>query len=185
MRDISTLMKSLLDGSTLSVFFAVEMDLDSGSIFMWSGVGDLTFGGNTYAGVGTLVNIGQIEEVSELSARGASITLNGIPSTMLSMALTEKYQGRKAFIRFGVITDSGAEVLEVFSGFLDQMNINEGSETCSISVTIESKLIDLERPRVSRYNSATQKAIYPDDLGFDFVESLQDKQFTWGVKSDG
>ena len=72
---------------------------------------------------------------------------------------------------------------EIFSGYMDQMNIEETAETSIISVTVENRLVDLERARVARYTSGYQKSIYPNDLGLDFVEELQDKQIAWGRKS--
>ena len=72
------------------------------------------------------------------------------------------------------------EIVLVFSGYMDQMNIDEGPETSTIGVAVESKLIDLERPRVFRYTDASQKSRFPDDKGFEYVEDLQDKRFNWG-----
>jgi hypothetical protein len=77
-------------------------------------------------------------------------------------------------------TETGIQASQIFSGYLDQMTIDEQADTATIAVTIESKLIDLERVRTYNYTSATQKAIYPDDLGFDFVESLQGRTYNWG-----
>ena len=71
----------------------------------------------------------------------------------------------------------------IFSGYMDQMNIAEASDTSSIELLVENKLIDLERARVARFTSGYQKSIYPGDLGLDFVEDLQDKNISWGRKS--
>ena len=67
---------------------------------------------------------------------------------------------------------------------MDQMNISEGPDTSTIELSVENKLVDLERPRVRRFTSAYQKSVYPNDLGLDFVEDLQDKDISWGRKSD-
>jgi hypothetical protein len=66
---------------------------------------------------------------------------------------------------------------------MDQMNISEGPDTSTIELQVENKLIDLERARVARFTSSYQKSIYPQDLGLDFVESLQDKDIVWGRSS--
>jgi len=66
---------------------------------------------------------------------------------------------------------------------MDEMNIDEGPETSSIEVKVENKLIDLERARVRRFTSGYQKSKYPGDKGFDFVESIQDKEVVWGRKA--
>ena len=70
----------------------------------------------------------------------------------------------------------------LFVGYIDQMDITEGPETSSISVVLESKLLELERTRVLRYTSAIQKALYSGDKGFDFVDQLQTQTFNWGRK---
>ena len=62
------------------------------------------------------------------------------------------------------------------------MDINEGVETSSITVKLESKLLELERTRVLRYTSAIQKALFSGDKGLDFVDELQGQTFNWGRK---
>ena len=78
--------------------------------------------------------------------------------------------------------ESGFNIL--FSGYMDQMNIVEASDTATIEMLVENKLIDLERARVARFTSGYQKSIYPDDKGLDFIEDLQDKKIPWGRKSE-
>ena len=67
---------------------------------------------------------------------------------------------------------------------MDQMNIDEGPNTSTITLTVESKLVALERPAGTRYTSAYQKSVYPGDLGMDFIEDLQDKEIIWGRSPD-
>ena len=68
----------------------------------------------------------------------------------------------------------------LFVGQIDQMNIDEGADTSTITVAVESKMIKLNQPVVRRYTAESQKALYPDDLAFDYVEDLQDKPLTFG-----
>ena len=63
---------------------------------------------------------------------------------------------------------------------MDQMTIAEGPETSTIALSVESRLIDLERIRTRRYTSEDQKRRFPGDLGLDFVNSIQDKELFWG-----
>ena len=60
------------------------------------------------------------------------------------------------------------------------MVIEEGADTSTITVSVESKLIDLERARTLRYTDESQKARFPNDKGFQYVNDLQDKKFNWG-----
>ena len=185
-------------------FFAVELQFDGNIVRMWTGQGTLVLADNSeWVGLGQLLNISAIEETSEMSVKGASISLSGIPSELLSLALSEPYQGRIAKIYFGTfqqgsilqessyyillqdgsrinLEDMSANLNELFSGYMDQMNIEESGDTATIEMMVENKLIDLERARVARFTSGYQKSVYPGDLGMDFIEDLQDKKISWG-----
>ena len=182
-RDIETVLNSALTDAEISVYFAVELMFEEGALRVWTGVGTQTLGGNSYTGVGELLGISNVDETSEIAARGASLVLNGVPSDILTLALTSPYQGRVAKIHFGVYDGTSYSTpTEIFSGYMDEMNIDEGPETSTIELLIENKLIELERPRVRRYSSSFQKSLYPTDKGFDLVEAIQDREVSWGEK---
>jgi len=207
-RDLSALTIEAINEDTVHPFFAVELMFDGDNVLrMWTGQGTLVLAdGTEWAGLGTLINISTVEETSELAVKGATITLTGVPSEVISLALSQPYQGRVCNIYFGTFTtgnilqensdyillQDGSKIEvqstskglnSIFSGYMDQMNIAEASDTSSIELLVENKLIDLERARVARFTSGYQKSIYPGDLGLDFVEDLQDKNISWGRKS--
>lgn len=209
-----------IEDDVIYPFFAVELLFDDGTfdaadgntydriLRLWTGFGTLTYDGDEYYGTGNLLDISAVEETVEMAARGATLTLSGVPSDVISLALTEKYQGRQAKLYFGLfqkgrlerqsstedvkhyilLQDGGQIILEtnqtslteVFVGYMDQMNIEEGPEVSRVELKIENRLIDLERQRVGRFTSEYQKSIYPTDKGFDFVEGMQDLQINWG-----
>jgi hypothetical protein len=205
-RDIGAGILSALSATEVQPFFGVQLFFDSGNLYFWTGLGNLTTGGITYVGTGQFLSISDLEETAEISAKGAAISLSGIPSNLISLALTEPYQGRKCKIMFGAIDanrvylqqedgsyilreDGGriditegdvTPVVELFTGYVDQMTISEQPETSTIAIAVESRLIDLERVRVFRYTDQNQKSRFPNDKGLEFVEDLQDKQFNWG-----
>lgn len=178
-RDLTSTTISSLSDDVVYPFFAVELLFDgNNAVRMWTGSGTLTSGGNDYIGLGNLLNISAIEETAEMAVKGATITLSGVDPALLSLALSQPYQGRVCNIYFGV---TGEEVFnQIFSGYMDQMNIEDGAETSSIQLLVENRLIDLERARVARFTSGYQKSIYRGDKGLDFVEDLQDKNIVWG-----
>lgn len=190
-RDLSSGVSSTLNDDVIYPFFAVELNFDSGTftaadgttqdrvLRLWTGLGTLTYDGNQYFGTGNMLDISSIEESTEIAAKGATITLSGVPSQVVSLALSEPYQGRECTIYFGM-TSAQSSLTEVFTGYMDQMSIDEGPESSTVQLTVENKLIDLERPRVGRFTSEYQKSIYSEDKGFDFVESLQEQKLTWG-----
>ena len=185
-RSLTTSTITNINANTVFPFFAVELKFDgSQTLRMWTGAGTLTQDGNQYFGAGNLLTISSVEETSEIAARGADITLSAIPSEVLSLALTEPYQGRVCNIYFGTFDDGDQTTAptnfnEIFSGYMDQMNISEDADTSTIELKVENKLIDLERARVARFTSAYQKSKFPNDNGLNFIEGMQDKKINWG-----
>ena len=213
-RDLALTTIEDINKSFVEPFFAVEMLFDSNIVRIWTGVGTLVRAdGTEWIGSGSLLNISSIEETQDMSVKGANISLSGIPSELLSLALTEPYQGRVCNIYFGtfstiiesgfllqedstyILQQDGSKIIvgvvsepvdfnSLFSGYMDQMNIVEASDTATIEMLVENKLIDLERARVARFTSGYQKSLYPNDKGLDFIEDLQDKKIPWGRKSE-
>ena len=199
-------IQSALEASEIQPLFAVQLMLDAQPLYFWTGLGDLTIDGITYVGTGQFLAVSEMEETAEIAAKGAVITLSGIPSELLSLAISTPYQGRLCKILFGainankqylkqengdfVLTEAGGRIdvtdgddtpaINLFTGYIDKMDIDEGPETSTIAMSIESRLIDLERPRIFRFSDQNQKTRYPTDKGLEFVEDLQDKQFNWG-----
>lgn len=161
-------------------FLAIDIDFTSGPLYLWSGYGNIIDASKTYLGAGELVNISSVDETSQIQANGASISLSGIPSSYIALALTEPYQGVPCRIYFGTTTAGVNTFYQIFAGSVDQMNISENASLCSITVTIENALIKLERPVIRRYTDQDQKSRYPNDRGLEFVAALQDKTIYWG-----
>jgi|13_taG_2_1085334.scaffolds.fasta_scaffold03779_3 hypothetical protein len=188
-RTVPAALLTALDGDEIEVFYAVDLDFDSGNMRLWTGYGNKTINSQTYTGTGDLLTIDGLEEVSDLSARGTTLTLNGLDSTIVSYALTEEYQGRLVTIYWGV----GSNTVEIFRGYMDKMTIQDAGETSTISLTVESRLIALERANVRRYTRESHSAVRlrkwlddgnsgtpAADTFFDWTTQLQDKQIVWG-----
>ena len=77
-----------------------------------------------------------------------------------------------------------ADFFEIFSGFMDVMTIEDSSDTCQISLSVESRLILLDRKVPLRYTQETQESRYPGDTFFSYVASLQDKKVEWEMGED-
>lgn len=183
-RDITSVVNTALSASQIEPFFAIDFDLVDASynpdpLYVWSGIGELTIGSKTYIGAGNILSLEPIEETSEIEAKGTSVTLSGIPSEYIALAQTYPYQGRECRIYFGVVGNPD-QYVEVFSGELDQMNIEEGSETATITVTAENVMVKLEYPVVRRFSHEDQKSRFPNDKGLEYVASLQDKEILFG-----
>jgi len=166
-----------IDGSVIQPYYAVELLFDDGPLRLWTGYGDKTIEGNNYFGSGSVLSISGLEEVADMTATGCSVALSGIDSQIVSLALQEPYQGRSVRIFVGI---EGEDPVEVFGGFIDVMSIEDQGDTSNVSVTVESRLVELERVRPFRYTDESQKSRYPNDEFFSYVADIQDKEIVWG-----
>ena len=88
-RVLSTEMQAVAAAELVRPIYLLDLEFTSGSIFLWSGHGDLAYNSNTYLGAGDLLNIASIQETSDLTANGASVTLAGIKASLLTLARDE------------------------------------------------------------------------------------------------
>jgi hypothetical protein len=182
-RSVTSSVNTIFESSSVSPFMAIDLDFDGGNFLAWTGYGNITFDSNTYIGAGDFLNVSPTKENAEVQANGIDITLSGVPSELISSALSETYQGRSCKLFLGVLDNSNAVVADpylLFSGRMDLMTIDDSGDTTYITVTAESRLIDLDRTRERRYTSEDQKIDFPNDKGLEFIADLQDKEIIWG-----
>lgn len=182
-RTVTTAVNNEFTAATLSPFFAVEMDFSDGIVRLWTGYGSITIDSNTFLAGGDILSVSSVNENSEVQANGVSVVLSGLSTSLVASALTTAYQGRDLNVYVGVLNTSGAVIsdpIKVFAGKMDVMTVDDDGATAQISITAESKLIDLERSRARRYTSEDQKIDFPNDKGLEFITGLQDKTIVWG-----
>lgn len=183
-RELSAGFADAIVQQTVHVAFAVQFDFDSGITRLWTGVGTLAWNAQSWFGVGQFGGISPIEEASDVSARGITLSLSGIPSSLISLALAEPYRGRKVTLWTLVTDDTGTSVLysyESFSGKLDTMTIEDHGDTSVIKVTAENEFLDFERAPGTRYTNEEQQRRFAGDLFFDRTAVLSEKPLYWGV----
>lgn len=188
--------------------------ISSGPLYFWTGLGDITIGAITYTGAGQFLQISEVTDTADLRAAGATITMSGLPVDIIALALQQPYQGRLCKIKFGMMNanrnktlnedgdaillsdtadvDSSegdpAVLVDLFIGYMDQMNIAENADSATVVLSVENKLIDLETRKSERYTSEFQKkkyrALYPNatdtDKAFDYLNDLVNKPLDWG-----
>ena len=187
-RSITTAFNNAIKSQVVRPFFACELAFSTGTLYFWNGYGDLTMmaGGssNTFTGLGDLISVSPIAESDQVEAIGASLSLTGIKSSLISAALSALYTNRNASIYLGLFDTNKSVVSDVytlFKGKMDIMKIDEGAETTSIT-NVENRLIVFDRPKERRFTHEDQQNRFAGDLGFEFVPDLQDKEIIWGKK---
>lgn len=181
-------MLSQLSAVKIRPALFLQMQFKSGSAFMWSGIGNLQWNGQLWVGIGNLGTISAIEESSEIKATNVTFTLSGIPLDLIGKALGEVRQGYPVQLWFGTLGDNNnvlADPLQMYAGRMDVPTIDEGAATATISISTENRLIDLNRSRERRFTDQDQQIDHPGDLGFQYVQFIQNWNGTWGKAGPG
>lgn len=179
---LKTTLQNFSKSDALSGFVAIEAKFDSGTIRLWTGLEDLTIGGNTYTGAGDLISISEIEDTNELSSTGLTLSLSGMNADIVNLALTENFQNRVVNIFLGFLTgkNESAGEFQIYSGRITDMSIFDGPRNNSINIELENRLIDFERPSNLRYTKESQQDLFSGDKGLDFVTDIQEADLNWG-----
>ena len=182
-RDLTASVLTEIAKNQTRVAIFVEVEFVSGTTRIWSGYGDKLLGGNTFNGVGNLLGMAPVEETEDIKAINVSLSLSGIPSAFLSLALSDSRQGKTATIWFVFLDSDGAIISDefiLFRGRTDVPTISEGAETAIFTLAVENHLIQLDRASNIKYTNEDQLLVDATDIFFEFVPSLQEKDIIWG-----
>jgi hypothetical protein len=169
----------------VTAILLAKLDFSSGMLYVTNMPYNVTpaWDGNTYVGGGNLVGVDPVSESADQQAHELKYRLAGIPPEYLSIALTEHYQGRDAFL-YWALMDADHKVVSdpvlLFKGRMDSMEIVLGQQGV-ITLTAQSRLADWSRARVRRYNDADQQAEYPGDKFFEYQEQMVSVELLWGA----
>ena len=186
MRDLPASLLNALATDSIRPFYAIEFMFDTAPLRLWSGIGlkeiNVQGADQNFTGFGDLILIGNLDEVNDLSAKSLSISLSGLNSSVLSLALQEPYQRRICRLYFG--EQSVPDVIQVFSGKMNRMTIQDEATSSQISMEVESNLVELGRSSNWRYTDENHKSRYSGDTFFSYVQTIQDQQVAWGRQSN-
>lgn len=156
-----------------------ELDFATGPFRVWTGLGDLSWAGLVFSGIGDLGAMSEVEETVELRAVRLTLTLSPVPQEVIDIALAERsFRLRPARLWLAMLDAQGGFVADPFplwAGLMDTMEVVDGPEP-RVALACESRLVDLERAEVRRYTDPDQQAEYPGDRFFEFVPALQDAE---------
>lgn len=184
--ELTPTVAAAVAAANVPLLLFAELAFDAGALRVTNAGYDQTWNGHTWTGVGQLGSIDAVQEGADLQAYGIRLALSGIPPDYVAAALGEHYQGRPCKVWLAFLDPASYAVLAdpvlVFSGRMDTMDVDMGS-TATITVSAESRLIDLERARVRRFNHEDQQIDYPGDKGFEFVALMVERELLWGKES--
>lgn len=183
MSRISAALAAAFGQDPVPIFILAEFEFDSGAVRLTTNTQDIVWGGKIWQGVGGLLGFNFPDETGEVRATGGTITLNGLDLSIIAIADTEDYQGRRCSLYVGAFDAAGAVVVDpdvAYRGTIDVMEPVDEGATARITVAVESRAAAFDRPNERRYTPEDQALRVSGDKGFDFVAALQDKNIVWG-----
>jgi hypothetical protein len=143
----------------------------------------VVYNGHTYQ---TALGVGQIEPLEETDAgvMGLAFTLSHVPSSSVSLALGTEVQGRSCVLRMAFIDSTGTLRVDdnVWTGYLDQMTLQDDSPSGGLRVTAEHRLVRWDTPRPIRFSDEDQRAISPADGFFKNSAAVAQATLVWPFK---
>jgi hypothetical protein len=184
-RSINAATQAASGASTIRPVLFVKLAFDSADINRHSELGDITWGDDTYIGVGALGSVGAVTEDSVLGRTPLTIGLSGLPTSLVSLLFNERYQGRKATVYLGYRDTTTMQLVAdpviLHRGLMDSPTIQQDSQL-AIALNIENRFAQWDTPLIRRYNNADQQALFPGDKGMEFIAQTADLQIAWGTQ---
>lgn len=183
-RSLSSGFAAALASAAVQPFPLLDLMFSSGPAYLCGIDYAVTYAGNTYTPALGLMGIEVIKETAS-SAQGLAITLSGVSSGALAMALAEQVQGRSLVLRMAIIDATGTLLVDAnaWSGLMDVMTISDGTDSATIQLTAEHIMGTWDRPRSVLYTDAQQQVLYPGDLGLQYVAQVAQASIVWPDKS--
>ena len=181
MRDLDSGFVTALSGDILYPIYFFEMEFATGTLRLWTGIGDRIWDGKTWSGVGWIIGMSQVEETADTQATSLTLSLPA-NAAVISAALLGIRRNKPMTIWLGLLDASGAAIAveEMFAGLTDISEIDSDPANPAVRIKYTNKIADFERSRVRRQTSEDQRIDYPDDKFFDFVGPLTDAVIAWG-----
>lgn len=184
MRTLSSGEAAALSAPTLPLVVLVEMDLTSPLYVCTAGI-DITVGGSTYIGTGGL---GQIDAVQDSPAeiKPLAFRLSGVPSAMVSLALSEPVQGKAVRIKSLMLDPSTYQPFTPrlrWQGRGDFLALADGPDTAVITFTAEHGAIDLLRGSPSYWSDAEQRRLFSGDPSLQYLVDQVEQRAVWPAAS--
>ena len=157
--------------------------VDTTVVYMWSGLGSVDWNGHTWIGIGSLLGFTTPEDSSNVEAKGITLTLSGLDPTLLPAALNDIILGLPVTV-YLALYDSTNTLIDTpviaWAGRMDQPTFDVSTTEVVLAINCENRLIDMNISVERRYTTEDQQMDWPGDLGFQFVDGLQETTLFWG-----
>jgi hypothetical protein len=186
--------QAAVEQPTVYVAYFVELQFSGGTVRVCSYSQPYTWGGFTWAGLGSVGSISQIQEDTEFGSNNIMLTLNISDPSVLALAVAspDTYRGKIAKIYFAPLNSDGTLIgtpVVHWRGTMDKMQSSiSGNGEGRITIVCETSSFPLKRRIPLRLNAEQQKQRMvhlgmTTDTGFDYLIDLLARPIPWLSKT--
>ena len=186
-RSVSTAMLNALAAPVLNPAIFVSAQFITATVYMWSGIGTIFWNGHIWFGLGAFLGITAPEDSSTVEAKGITLTLSGIDSTLLPDALNEVQLGLPVTVYLALGTSAPVNAgniitspVVMWQGRMDQPSFSVNAEEVTLNINCENRLLDMNIAVDRRYTNQDQQISNPGDNGFLCVDAIEEVTLYWG-----
>ena len=190
-RTISAANETAFLAQVIKMVYYVRLDFSGGVERFHTEIGPKTavhpiHGSELYTGIGDFGGLSaELVESVAGAPKAVQVSLTGIKASLITTIQTDNYFRRDIEIMVGLEDDTGASIDDpeiVFSGFMDKPDIALNEGIGQITLTCESRGINLLRASGHTFTDEDKQAEVSGDLLAEYVYRLKDLQLFWGSR---
>lgn len=164
----------------------VKLEFDAGDITLHNGLGNVSYDGDTYLGVGDFGSISNIKESGDFSDDSITLHLSGVDSDLINNALTANYYLRPVTVFIAPISKTTGALLgtpyEISKGEMSSIGVAFGTRD-TIELIYETESAKFQEANDRRNSNADQQNEHSGDQFFEFVERVNAARIRWGSRA--
>ncbi len=188
-RTIAGANETALLAQVKKIVYYARLDFSGGVERFHTEIGPKTavhpiYGSESYTGIGDFggLSAAVVESVSG-APKSVELSITGIKASKITTMLVDDYFRRDAEIMIGLEDDAGDLIEDpeiVFSGFMDKADIALNEGVGQITLTCESRGVNLLRSSDKRFTDEDKQAEVSGDLLAEYIWRMMDLELYWG-----
>ena len=188
MLSLSTEAQAALDAGRFIMRTGIVFYLGCGTYGFWNGPGTFTYGGVDFEPGGSLIEIGDIPAVGNLTAEKVELILRAIANSELSPDIlatieNEQYHQRPVAIwQFLFNPDTSALIIAIrhYSGYIDQIEHQDDEKEYALAASLESRSRDHQKTGYRMRTNADQDQVSSGDKFYQHTSATASVVRKWG-----
>lgn len=181
-----TITNNAAGTEVLNWLIFLQLNLDSGTVYINSGYTDIIWNGQTWLGVGGMGSISGVRENTSMGKAEITVNLSHIPLASLPDFVdeftTNDLTGRGWTTYIAFLNDDATikDVVTMDSGFIGSTDMSETAEAGNIELTLLNETARLGMKAFYRMTDQAHQAIWPGDDFFKYVTDTNLAEISWG-----